>query len=172
MDDAFLRTRELLATDGEIKRQFDNGSLTVDTLRTAVATSLGVDEEAIKYVVKATLAEYLLGPLPRLPPAPRAPLVTSTAPLDVAVPSMRAEANTAAARAAAARNTRRRSFWAGGENSAEPEADTSTERPAVAPADIRAYAETDTSANTPPPAPNDGGDSDVGAYFELSDDND
>ena len=136
MDDAFLRTRELLATDGEIKRQFDNGSLTVDTLRTAVATSLGVDEEAIKYVVKATLAEYLLGPLPRLPPAPRAPLVTSTAPRERPCP------NTAATRAAAARNTRRRSFWAGGE-----------------------------SAAPPPAAPDDGSDSDVGAYFELSDDN-
>ena len=133
MDDAFLRTRELLATDGEIKRQFDNGSLTVDTLRTAVATSLGVDEEAIKYVVKATLAEYLLGPLPRLPPAPRAPLVTSTAPRERSCP------NTAATRAAA-RNTRRRSFWAGGESAA------------------------------PPPEQQDGNDSDVGAYFELSDD--
>ena len=134
MDDAFLRTRELLATDGEIKRQFDDGSLTVDKLRTAVATSLGVDEEAIKYVVKATLAEYLLGPLPRLPPAPRAPLVTSTAPRERPCP------NTAATRAAA-RNTRRRSFWAGGE-----------------------------SAAPPPAAPDDGSDSDVGAYFELSDD--
>ena len=133
MDDAFLRTRELLATDGEIKRQFDNGSLTVDTLRTAVATSLGVDEEAIKYVVKATLADYRLGPLPRLPPAPRAPLVTSTAPRERSCP------NTAATRAAA-RNTRRRSFWAGGESAA------------------------------PPPEQQDGNDSDVGAYFELSDD--
>ena len=49
------RARELLANDGEIKRQFDNRSLTVSTLRTAVATSLGVDEEAIKKVVNATL---------------------------------------------------------------------------------------------------------------------
>ena len=137
MDDAFLRTRELLATDGEIKRQFDNGSLTDDTLRTAVATSLGVDEEAIKYVVKATLADYRLGPLPRLPPAPRARLVTSTAPRERPCP------NTAAARAATARATRRRVFWAGAE-----------------------------SAEHPPAATNDGNDSDVGAYFELSDDND
>ena len=146
MDDAFLRTRELLATDGEIKRQFDNGSLTVDTLRTAVATSLGVDEEAIKYVVKATLAEYLLGPLPRLPPAPRAPLVTSTAPRERPCP------NTAVAREAAARATRRRVFWAGAENAA----------PSPAAQD----------AAPPPAARDDGNDSDVGAYFELSDDND
>ena len=151
MDDAFLRTRELLATDGEIKRQFDNGSLTVDTLRTAVATSLGVDEEAIKYVVKATLAEYLLGPLPRLPPAPRAPLVTSTAPRERPCP------NTAATRAAAARNTRRRSFWAGGGESAEP--------PPTAQDD-------GSDSNAAPPPEQDGNDSDVGAYFELSDDND
>ena len=151
MDDAFLRTRELLATDGEIKRQFDNGSLTVDTLRTAVATSLGVDEEAIKYVVKATLAEYLLGPLPRLPPAPRAPLVTSTAPCERPCP------NTAATRAAA-RNTRRRSFWAGGGESAEPPPAARDDR-------------NDSNA-APPPAQDDGSDSDVGAYFELSSDND
>ena len=57
VDDATVaaRARELLANDGEIKRQFDNRSLTVSTLRTAVATSLGVDEEAIKKVVNATL---------------------------------------------------------------------------------------------------------------------
>ena len=123
--------------DEEIRRQYRDGSLTVKTVRRAVATSLGVDEEAIKYVVKATLAEYLLGPLPRLPPAPRARLVTSTAPRERPCP------NTAAARAAAARATRRRVFWAGAE-----------------------------SAEQPPAAPDDGNDSDVGAYFELSDDND
>ena len=103
MDDAFLRTRELLATDGEIKRQFDNGSLTVDTLRTAVATSLGVDEEAIKKVVNATL---ILG-------TPRRYL------LDQVRAELQAE-----------------------------------------------------DAAPPPAARDDGNDSDVGAYFELSDDND
>ena len=153
VDDATVaaRARELLANDGEIKREFDNGSLTVETLRTAVATTLGVDEEAIKNVVKATLADYRLGPLPRLPPAPPAALVTSTAPLDVAVPSMRTE-DTAVTREAAARATRRRVFWAGAENAAPP----------PAPQD-----------DAPPPAaPDDGSDSDVGAYFELSSDND
>ena len=41
--------------DEEIRRQYRDGSLTVKTVRRAVATSLGVDEEAIKKVVNATL---------------------------------------------------------------------------------------------------------------------
>ena len=171
VDDATVaaRARELLANDGEIKRQFDNRSLTVSTLRTAVATSLGVDEEAIKNVVKATFLDYK--------PDQMQAADQRCGRFDCLVckgeKRVRDERcpNWVAARAAAARNTRRRSFWAGGENAAE--ADTSTERPAVAPADPRADAETDTSANTPPPAArDDGNDSDVGAYFELSDDND
>ena len=112
MDDAFLRTRELLATDGEIKRQFDNGSLTVDTLRTAVATSLGVDEEAIKKVVNATL---ILG-------TPRRYLLDQVR--------------------------------------AELQAEDAAPSPAAQ------------DAAPPPAARDDGSDSDVGAYFELSDDND
>ena len=159
------RARELLANDGEIKRQYDNRSLTVSTLRTAVATSLGVDEGSIKNVVKATFLDYK--------PDQMQAADQRCGRFDCLVckgeKRVRDERcpNWVAARAAAARNTRRRSFWAGSENAAE--ADTSTERPAVAPADARADAETDTSANTPPPATNDGSDSDVGAYFELSD---
>ncbi|CAH0366185.1 unnamed protein product [Pelagomonas calceolata] len=100
VDDATVaaRTRYLLLTDGEIRRQYDKGSLTVSTLQGGVATALGVDEDAIKDVVKATLADYLHDQM------------------------------------------QQRSFWAGGE------------------------------ATAPPPAtPDDGNDSDVGAYFELSD---
>ena len=41
--------------DEEIRRQYRDGSLTVGTVRRAVATGLGVDEEAIKKVVNATL---------------------------------------------------------------------------------------------------------------------
>ena len=41
--------------DEEIRRQYRDGSLTVKTVTRAVATGLGVDEEAIKKVVNATL---------------------------------------------------------------------------------------------------------------------
>ena len=152
--------------DEEIRRQYRDGTLTVKTVRRAVATSLGVDEEAIKNVVKATFLDYK--------PDQMQAADQRCGRFDCLVckgeKRVRDERcpNWVAARAAAARNTRRRSFWAGSENAAE--ADTSTERPAVAPADARADAETDTSANTPPPpARDDGSDSDVGAYFELSD---
>ena len=49
------RTKDLLLIDEEIRRQYRDGSLTVKTVRRAVATSLGVDEEAIRKVVNATL---------------------------------------------------------------------------------------------------------------------
>ena len=75
--------------------------------------------------------------------------------------------NWVAARAAAARNTRRRSFWAGSENAAE--ADTRPSARPIAPGDARADAETDTSEHRRPPRADDGSDSDVGAYFEPSD---
>ena len=57
VDDATVaqRTKDLLLIDEEIRRQYRDGSLTVKTVRRAVATSLGVDEEAIKKVVNATL---------------------------------------------------------------------------------------------------------------------
>ena len=57
VDDATVaqRTRDLMLIDEEIRRQYRDGSLTVKTVRRAVATSLGVDEEAIKKVVNATL---------------------------------------------------------------------------------------------------------------------
>ena len=92
--------------DEEIRRQYRDGSLTVGTVRRAVATGLGVDEEAIKKVVNATL---ILG-------TPRRYLLDQ----------------------------------------------------------VRAELQAEDAA--PPPAAtndgNDGDDSDVGAYFELSDDND
>ena len=57
VDDATVaqRTKDLLLIDEEIRRQYRDGSLTVKTVRRAVATSLGADEEAIKKVVNATL---------------------------------------------------------------------------------------------------------------------
>ena len=36
-------TRDLLTTDEKIKKEYADGTLTVKTLRTAVATALGVD---------------------------------------------------------------------------------------------------------------------------------
>ena len=91
--------------DEEIRRQYRDGSLTIKTVRRAVATSLGVDEEAIKKVVNATL---ILG-------TPRRYL------LDQVRAELRAE---------------------------------------------------DAAENAAPPPEQDGNDSDVGAYFELSSDND
>ncbi len=57
VDDATVaqRTRDLMLIDEEIRRQYRDGSLTVKTVVRAVATGLGVDEEAIKKVVNATL---------------------------------------------------------------------------------------------------------------------
>jgi hypothetical protein len=57
VDDATVaqKTKDLLLIDEEIRRQYRDGSLTVKTVRRAVATSLGADEEAIKKVVNATL---------------------------------------------------------------------------------------------------------------------
>ena len=107
VDDAKVaeRTKDLLLIDEEIRRQYRDGSLTVGTVRRAVATSLGVDEEAVKKVVNATL---ILG-------TPRRYL------LDQVRAELRAE---------------------------------------------------DAAENAEPPPEQDGNDSDVGAYFELSDDND
>ena len=93
--------------DEEIRRQYRDGSLTVGTVRRAVATGLGVDEEAIKKVVNATL---ILG-------TPRRYLLDQ----------VRAE--------------------------------------------LRAQ-DDGSDSNAAPPPEQDGNDSDVGAYFELSDDND
>ena len=125
-------------TDGEIRRQYDKGSLTVSTLQRAVATALGVDEDAIKDVVKATLADYLHDQMQQR--CGRIDCLVCKGGKHVRDQPC---PNTAAVRAAAARYTRRRSFWAGGETAAPP-----------------------------PAARDDGSDSDVGAYFELSDDND
>ena len=52
-------TRDLLTTDEKIKKEYADGTLTIKTLRTAVATALGVDEEAIKKDVKKTLLAYM-----------------------------------------------------------------------------------------------------------------
>ena len=148
VDDATVaaRARELLANDGEIKRQFDNRSLTVSTLRTAVATSLGVDEEAIKNVVKATFLDYNPDQMQAADQrCGRFDCLVCKG--EKRVRDARCP-NWVAAREAAARATRRRVFWAGAENAA----------PSPAAQDA-----------APPPAPDDGSDSDVGAYFELSD---
>ena len=61
VDDAAVaaRTKELLADDEAIKTQYGDGTLTVKTLRKAVAAALGVEESAIKKVVKATLLSYM-----------------------------------------------------------------------------------------------------------------
>ena len=95
--------------DEEIRRQYRDGSLTVGTVRRAVATGLGVDEEAIKKVVNATL---ILG-------TPRRYLLDQVR--------------------------------------AELQAEGAAPSPAAQ------------DAAPPPAAPDDGSDSDVGAYFELSD---
>ena len=102
--------------DEEIRRQYRDGSLTVGTVRRAVATGLGVDEEAIKKVVNATL---ILG-------TPRRYLLDQ----------VRAELQ------------------------AEDEAPPPAAR------------DDESDSNAAPPPEQDGNDSDVGAYFELSDDND
>ena len=99
--------------DEEIRRQYRDGSLTVGTVRRAVATGLGVDEEAIKKVVNATL---ILG-------TPRRYLLDQ----------VRAELQA--------------------EDAAPPPA-----------------ARDESDSNAAPPPEQDGNDSDVGAYFELSDD--
>ena len=61
IDDATVaaRTKEILETDEAIKTQYGDGSLTVKTLRKAVAASLNAKESAIKKVVKATLSAYM-----------------------------------------------------------------------------------------------------------------
>ena len=56
---AALLTRHLLEDDEKIKKEYADGTLTIKTLRTAVATALGVDEEAIKKDVKKTLLAYM-----------------------------------------------------------------------------------------------------------------
>ena len=99
--------------DEEIRRQYRDGSLTVKTVTRAVATGLGVDEEAIKKVVNATL---ILG-------TPRRYLLDQ----------VRAELQA--------------------EDAAPPPA-----------------ARDESDSNAAPPPEQDGNDSDVGAYFELSDD--
>lgn len=61
VDDATVaaRTKEILETDEAIKTQYSDGSLTVKTLRKAVAAALNAKESAIKKVVKATLSAYM-----------------------------------------------------------------------------------------------------------------
>ena len=125
--------------DEEIRRQYRDGSLTVKTVVRAVATGLGVDEEAIKNVVKATFLDYN----PDQMQAADQRCGRFDCPVCKGEKRVRDARcpNWVAAREAAARATRRRVFWAGAE-----------------------------SAEQPPAAPDDGNDSDVGAYFELSDD--
>ena len=53
------RTKRILAGDHGIRAQFDDRTLTVRTLRAAVAKSLGLDEAAVKKVVKQTLMDAL-----------------------------------------------------------------------------------------------------------------
>ena len=147
VDDATVaaRARELLANDGEIKRQFDNRSLTVSTLRTAVATSLCVDEGSIKNVVKATFLDYNPDQMQAADQrCGRFDCLVCKG--EKRVRDARCP-NWVAAREAAARATRRRVFWAGAENAAPPPA----------------------AQDDAPPPEQDGSDSDVGAYFELSD---
>jgi hypothetical protein len=61
VDDATVaaRTKEILETDEAIKTQYGDGSLTVKTLRKAVAAALNAEESAIKKVVKSTLLAYM-----------------------------------------------------------------------------------------------------------------
>ncbi len=74
------RTKKMLAGDHftgdrfftgyhSIKAQFDDGTLTVRTLRAAVAESLGVEEAAVKKVVKQTLTAALEAAKARSPPS-------------------------------------------------------------------------------------------------------
>jgi hypothetical protein len=49
------RTKHILAEDEAIKAQYGAGTLTVRTLRAAVANALGVEETVVKKVVRATL---------------------------------------------------------------------------------------------------------------------
>ena len=60
-DTIAARTKRILAGDHGIRAQFDDRTLTVRTLRAAVAKSLGVDAEqaAVKKVVKQTLMDAL-----------------------------------------------------------------------------------------------------------------
>jgi CspA family cold shock protein len=75
------RTKKMLAGDRftgdrfftgyhSIKAQFDDGTLTVRTLRAAVAESLGVEEAAVKKVVKQTLTAALEAAKARSPQPP------------------------------------------------------------------------------------------------------
>ena len=64
------RTNEMLAGDHSIKAQFDDGTLTVRTLRAAVAKSLGVEEAAVKKVVKETLMAAVEAAKAQSPPPP------------------------------------------------------------------------------------------------------
>ena len=62
IDDATVaaRTKEILETDEAIKTRYGDGSLTVKTLRKAVAAALNAKESAIKKkVVRATLSAYM-----------------------------------------------------------------------------------------------------------------
>ena len=61
VDDATVaaRTKDILETDENIKKQYGDGSLTVKTLRKAVAAALGAEESSIKKVVKSTLLAYM-----------------------------------------------------------------------------------------------------------------
>ena len=58
-DTIAARTKRILAGDHGIRAQFDDRTLTVRTLRAAVAKSLGLDEAAVKKVVKQTLMDAL-----------------------------------------------------------------------------------------------------------------
>ena len=53
------KTKDLLTNDEKIKKQYTDGTLTAKTLRIAVATALGVDEEGIKKTVKAALLAHM-----------------------------------------------------------------------------------------------------------------
>ena len=64
------RTKKILAGDHSIKAQFDEGTLTVRTLRAAVAESLGLEEADVKKVVKETLMAALEAAKARSPQPP------------------------------------------------------------------------------------------------------
>ena len=64
------KTKQLLADDKAIKTQYNDGTLTVRTLRRAVAAALGVEEAAIKKVVWATFNQHLLAEMRRRAPSP------------------------------------------------------------------------------------------------------